>query len=792
MKNNLLAKLVIMGCLIITSCSEMSSDNLSSSRYVLNYDKPATQWKESLPIGNGRMGTMVAGCIASDTLVMNEETIWTGGPHDYINPNAKEHLQEVRDLIAQRQNDKAKAVADKYMVGIPKKQQAYQPATSIIINSFDEGEVTNYSRTLDLNRALVNIDYEQNGESYKREYFASNPDDIIVVRFTTTAKQGLNMDIVQSSLQNDIVVTVSEDSYKINGNGSAKSRNIKSAIKFASVIKVVEGLNKSTIDHEGIHVRGAKELVLHYTAESNYVKYNDVSGDPDKLCSNILSKVDNVKYKTLKDRHIADYKSLFDRMQINLGSDAAPQITTDSLVRYVRAGGVSSYLDEMFYQMGRYLTIASSRVGSQPMNLQGLWNDEMVPAWDSKWTLNINLSMNYWLCESANLSECHLPCIELVKDLNETGAKVAREHYGCRGFVTHHNTDLWKGAAPVDGANWGMWTMGGAWTSRHIWEHYQFTQDTTFLRENYGALKDASLFFFDYLSEGSQGYLVSSPAISSEQNGKFADGQSFRLCDGPTMDNQILRDLFNNCLASAKIVCESNTSFTDSLVYFRDRLKPTTIDPNRKDLMEWAYDASPDVKNGQLAPLWGVCPGVEINPVDTPDLAAAAIKTIQLRDPHIASYETCGSWVSGIRSNYWARLYDGESAYKVITKLYRENLYTNLLASFYHDKHFQIDGNLGTAASFCEMILQSQRSDKENKSILDILPALPKAWSDGSVKGLRARGGFEVDMAWSNGELTSMVIRSEMGGSCSLRYKDKLVAVEVKAGEEKSVMGLIN
>lgn len=635
------------------------------------------------------------------------------------------------------------------MIGIPKNQQAFQPATSIIINSSDQGEVVNYSRTLDLDRALFNIYYEQNGESYQREYFASNPDDIIVVRFTTTAKQGLNMDIVQSSLQNDIVVTASKDSYKINGSGSAKSKNIESAIKFASVIKVVEGLGKSTIDDDGIHVRGAKELVLHYTAESNYVNYNDVSGDPDKLCSDILSKVDNVKYKKLKERHIVDYKSLFDRMQIRLGSDAAPQITTDSRVRYVRAGGESTYLDEMFYQMGRYLTIASSREGSQPMNLQGVWSDEMTPAWDSKWTLNINLPMNYWLCEAANLSECHLPCIELIQDLNETGAKVAMEHY-------------------------------------------QFTQDTTFLRENYNTLKDAALFFFDYLIEGTQGYLVTSPSISLEQNGKFADGPSFRLCDGPTMDNQILRDLFNNCIESAKIVGDNNTNFTDSLVYYRDRLKPTTIDPNRKDIMEWAYDAYPDVKNGQLAPLWGVCPGAEINPIETPELAAAAIKTIQLRDPYIAHYERSGSWVTGTRANYWARLYDGESAYDVVSTLYRDNLYSNLLASFYPEKYFQIDGNLGTAASFTEMILQSHRSDEKSRSILDILPALPEMWRDGSVKGMRARGGFEVDMSWRNGELTSMVIHSAMGGSCSLRYKDKLVAVEVKAGEERSVMELIN
>jgi len=751
-----------------------------SDYLTLWYKFPAAQWKESLPIGNGHMGTMIAGNIESDTLVINEETIWSGGVHDYANPEAFEHLQEIRRLILQEKYDEALAVGDKYMIGLPRNQQRYQPLGNLIFKFDQKDEVANYKRSLNLNKAVVTISYVYKGYSYKREYFASYPDNVMVMHFTTNNPEGMHFSVKHNS-QHESEGKFVNNRFVLSGKGDV-GRGISGDIRFESNIEILTGKEFVKGERDGFTVNGGKNIVLVYTAATNYKKYNDVSGNPSKICSEVLDKLSHKDYSALLKNHVTDYSTLFSRVVVNFGTTKIHNRPTNELVELARKDSSIPYLDELFYQMGRYLIIAGSREGTQPLNLQGIWNDNMSAPWDCKWTLNINLPMNYWMVEAANLSECHEPLFSLLTDLRETGTKIAREHYGCRGFVAHHNTDLWRGAAPVDGANWGLWTFGGAWLTRHLWEHYQYSQDKAFLKKAYPYLKEASLFFFDYLSKGKDKYLVTSPSVSFEQSYVLPNGKFGRLCEGSTMDNQILRDLFSNCLKASQII-DDDKSFQDSLVLMSGKLRPATIDSISGQIMEWAWPAQPKNISGQLAPLWGVNPGCEINYMDSPELAAAAEKTIRARDPYVAAYEKTGSWVSGTRANFWARLSRGDEAYKMYKKTVKENLFPNLLVSFYPQKYFMIDGNLGLAASMNEMLMQSHRKNTKGQVIIDLLPALPSAWENGRIEGIRARGGVELSIEWKKGKLFSVKAYSETGTPCEFHYKNALLELKVNKGK---------
>ncbi len=741
------------------------------------YDTPAAEWKESLPIGNGRMGTMVGGAVSIDTLVINEDCIWSGAIHDYSNPQAFAHLEEIRECILNRDYAEALAIGDKYMIGTPRGQNRYQPLGDLIFSFDQPADIKDYSRVLNLSDAVVSVSYVSGGANYRRDYFASYPDDVIVMRFTTDSDAGLNFTVHHTSSHN-FTATSRGDGFSLSGSTEAGADNIH----FASRLKVIKGAERATADGDGIRIAGAREVVLLYTAETNFVDYDDLSNDPEALCEAIIAKAEDKSYKQLLKQHTQDHKELFDRVSLDLDAKSG-SATIPQMLESVAAGGVSRELDEKFYQFARYLTIAGSREGSQPLNLQGIWNNNMSPNWGSKWTLNINLPMNYWGVESSNLSQTHQPLFDLLEGLHETGAKVARTHYGCRGFVAHHNTDLWRGAAPVDGANWGLWTQGGAWLTRHILEHYEYTLDESFLEKYYPIMKDASLFFFDFLSRGGDEYLVTSPAVSFEQSYRRADGQDGRLCEGPTMDNQILRDLFNNCIAAA-IAVDDDESYIDSLKYFRDQLRPTTIDPKSGELMEWAWEAYPNKVSGQLAPLWGVNPGTEINIYNTPELSEAAVRTILARDPQLPPYETSGSWISGTRTNFWARLCDGDRAYGEYIKALNEKVIPNLFMSIYNEKHFQIDGNFGIASAFNEMLLQSHRKDDSGVVILDILPALPASWPSGQISGICARGGFELDITWREGAAQKVVVRSTGGQKFIVKCGDAVEKIVIKPGSE--------
>lgn len=739
--------IILIACAAFLGCASKSTSPQMKLR--LWYTQPAKQWKESLPIGNGSLGTMVQGRIFNDTLVINEETIWSGGPHDYTNPRAFNHLEKLRALIKADKYEEAIVYGDKHMLGLPKSQQMFQPLGQFIFKMEEQGEVTNYKRSLNLNEAIAEVSFDIDGFSYKREYFASFPGKAILIRLSTNAKEGLKMKLKHTSnLRGQ--TSNNRQRYYLEGI-SDDAKGVDGKVRYTAAVQIAEGYDNCCINKDGISINGAKEVVLHYVASSNYVGYNDLTADSKRICNNRLDELAGKNFKQLKKQHIKDYSELFNRVSVNFGVKEIPQYPTDKLIVSARNGNCEPYLDVLFYQMARYLTIAGSRTGSQPLNLQGIWNDNPNPPWDCKWTLNINLPMNYWMTEGANLSECHNPVFELIKDLHKTGAKVAKEHYNCRGFVVHHNTDLWRGAAPVDGSKWGLWTFGGAWLTRHLWEHYQYTLDKDFLKEYYPIMKDASLFFFDFLTEDDEGYLVTTPTVSFEQSYEKPNGETGRLTAGPTMDNQILRDLFSNCLTAAKIVGD-DSFYQDSLILISNRLRPTKISERNNRLMEWSFEADPKPYCGQLAPLWGVNPGTEINPVATPDIAEAAKRTIKYRTERMVDYEKSGSWVTGTKTNFLARLYEGDEAYASYHKMVKENLFPNVLASFYPQKYFMIDGNLGTANAFQEMLVQSHRKNND-EIIVDLLPALPSAWPNGKIKGIKIRGGATLYLNWKNGKL---------------------------------------
>ncbi len=779
-----LKSLMVAFLLTVIGCKDSIK---SSEKLEMWYTTPASRWKEALPIGNGRMGTMIAGHVASDTLVINEETIWTGGIHDYINPKAKDYLKEVRQLILDKEFKKAIEVGDKNMIGLPRYPQRYQPLGDIVFEFDHEGTITNYKRSLNLDDALVDVKYQAGGILYERSFFASHPDDVIIMHFSTESKDGLHFKIKHTSKHRS-QGKIENNTFRLSGIGTKQGSRgkygeaqIDPDITFESVIKVLNGGTLIANEDGSINVKGGNQVTLVYTAETNFEAYNDVSGNPKEKCDRIFERLKGKSYKSLLKKHITDFSALFGRVEVDFGDNKSRNVPTNKLIEQAKIKR-EPLLDVLFYQMGRYMMISGSRSGTQPLNLQGIWNDTMSPPWGCKWTLNINLPMNYWGAETGNLPECHEPLFNLIYDLHKTGTRVAKEHYGCRGFVVHHNTDLWRDAAPVDGANWGLWPFGGAWLSRHLWEHYLYTQDVEFLKRAYPIIKDASLFFFDYLSEGNQGYLVSSPSISFEQHFvTLPDGKEGRLCEGPTMDNQMLRDLFTNCFRAGEILNE-DTVFLDSLNLIKNRLKPTTIDTKSGHLMEWAWPAKQKTITGQNASLWGVHPGYEINYIETPELATAAEKTLRYTDANSVKWQSRGSWMSGTKANFWTRLYKGNEAYNEYYKVVEKNLFPNLLVHFFSKQFFMIDGNLGVAASFNEMLVQSHRMTKEGDPIIDILPAMPDVWEDGSIKGICVRGGFELSMSWKAGKLEKLNILSKTGNTSNLIYGDKSLMLKTKPG----------
>jgi alpha-L-fucosidase 2 len=744
------------------------SQTTQSLKLWYNHSSGAT-WENALPLGNGRLGAMVYGNVDTEIIQLNEHTLWSGSPNRNDNPLALDSLAALRQLIFNGQQKEAERMANRIIISKKSQGQMFEPAGELHLSFENHDQYTNYYRELDLEKAITKTQYTVGDITYSREALASIPDRVIVMRLTAGKPKSISFTAFYTSPQKGVDAKVNADKQLTFSGTSIDHEGVKGMVKYKGIaqFKLEGGVFTST--DTSLTIKNANAVTIYISIATNFNSYNDLHGNENERALSYLNKAVTKPYLAIAAAHTAAYKKYFDRVKLDLGeTDAINKPTDERLKNFATSD--DPQLVTLYYQFGRYLLISSSQPGGQPANLQGIWNNKLYPPWDSKYTININTEMNYWPAEKTNLSELHEPLLRMVRELSVTGQQTAKSMYGTRGWMAHHNTDLWRINGAVDGAFWGSWQNGGGWLSQHLWEHFLYTGDKKFLESVYPVLKGAALFYVDFLIEHPKyHWLVVCPDMSPENAPVAHDGSSIDA--GVTMTNQIIFDVFSSAVNAAKVLGKDKP-FSDSLAQMRNRLAPMHIGQYGQ-LQEWLDDIDdPKDNHRHISHLYGLFPSNQISPYRTPQLYSAAKNTLIQRG------DISTGWSMGWKVNWWAKMLDGNHAYKLIqnqltpvgTNEGGGGTYNNLF-----DAHapFQIDGNFGCTSGITEMLMQS--ADGE----INLLPALPDAWiAGGTISGLLARGGFEIiNMQWKDGKVIKAIIKSKLGGNLRLRIPNEMKIV---------------
>ncbi len=774
----LITAVIIFSSIALQGQMSVVSKNIDGKSFnpatLMWYQAPAKAWEEALPVGNGRLGAMVFGKNGEERIQLNEETYWSGGPYSTVVKGGAKVLPDIQKMIFEGNPLGAHKLFGRYLMGYPVEQMKYQPIGNLHLSFENERDVTGYKRWLNLETGTTGTEYTVNGVTYQREVLSSAPDQVIAVRLTASKPGSISFKASLRGCRNGAHSNYATDYFTMDGVGkdglvingkSADYMGVTGALRYRVELKAVAEGGSIKLDDTDMIIDKADAVTLYIVAATNFVSYKDVSGDQNARVEKYLAGVNGKSYGDVAKASVADYRKLFDRVRLELPITENSWLPTDKRMTG-SATAADPSLASLCYHFGRYLLISSSRPGTEPANLQGIWNDNMNPSWDSKYTTNINTEMNYWPVESANLPECAEPLIRMVRELTDQGAQVAKEHYGARGWVFHQNTDIWRVAAPMDGPTWGTFTVGGAWLTTHLWEHYLYTRDVNYLKDIYPVIKGSVEFFMDFLVPHPNGkWLVTNPSNSPENPPKGPGYRYFydevtgmyyftTICYGSSMDMQILTDLFGYYVEAAKIL-GTDQDFAGKVIAARARLVPPQIGKNGS-LQEWSEDyAQMEEKHRHFSHMYGLYPGNVLSAKRTPQFVDACKAVLEQRGDGGTGFSR------GWKMALWARLYDGDRANSIFKGYIKEQAYPQLFAKCFTP--LQVDGSLGVTAGITEMLMQS------HEGVIDLLPALPAEWASGSFTGVCARGAFELGLKWSAGKIISVEVLSKDGQLCRIK-----------------------
>lgn len=757
----------------ISKVAESISNKSFNPSTLLWHKKPAEEWENAYPVGNGRLGAMVYGGIKEEKIQLNEDTYWSGGPYSTVVKGGYKELPKIQKLIFEGKPLEAHKIFGRYLMGYPVEQQKYQSLANLHLFFNEDLEAKNYKRWLDLSEGITGVEYTINGVTYLREVLSSHVDQTIAIRLTASKPGMISFDTELRGVRNSAHSNYATDYFRMDGKGeneliltgkSADYLGIEGKLRYEARAQIHS--DGGTVERDGtrIKVANSNSVTILFVAATNFINYKDVSGNEKAEVQNYLENLDNKDYATIRKNTLEDYQSLFDRVELDLPSTSTSYLPTDERMVSIQTDP-DPQMSSLSYQFGRYILISSSRPGTQPTNLQGIWNKDMNPSWDSKYTTNINTEMNYWPAEASNLSELTEPLFKMIEELTDQGTEVASEHYGAKGWVFHQNTDIWRVAAPMDGPTWGTFTVGGAWLTTHLWEHYQFTQDLKFLEKVYPIIKGSVDFFMDFLVEHPNGkWLVTNPSNSPENPPEGPGYKYFydevtgmyyftTITAGATMDIQILKDLFKY-YGQATQILGRDKEYAQEVLKSRERLVPSQVGKDGT-LQEWMEDYGQlEEKHRHFSHMYGLFPGNVLSKKKTPEFVEPIKAVLEQRGDGGTGFSR--AWKMAL----WARLSDGDRANSIYKSYLQEQCYLSLFAKCYTP--LQVDGSLGVTAAISEMLVQSHEDG------IELLPALPKEWDAGRFKGVCTRGAFELDMQWENNAIKTVEILSKAGKNCKI------------------------